>query len=44
MVATLWGLLYYREFRGCSSGVMWYLAAMFVFYAGAVGIIAYGGS
>eukprot|EP00037_Helgoeca_nana_P016549 m.155676 g.155676 ORF g.155676 m.155676 type:complete len:410 (-) comp23578_c0_seq1:147-1376(-) len=44
MVATLWGLLYYREFEGCSNVVMAYLAAMFVFYGGAVGIIAYGGS
>eukprot|EP00035_Acanthoeca_spectabilis_P027151 m.465540 g.465540 ORF g.465540 m.465540 type:complete len:402 (+) comp24319_c0_seq1:197-1402(+) len=44
MVATLWGLLYYREFKGCSGAVMRYLAAMFLFYGGAVGIIAYGGS
>lgn len=44
MVATLWGLLYYREFHGAPRSAMGCLLLMFLFYAGAVAIIALGGS
>ena len=43
LVATLWGLLWYREFTGSPSPVYGYLGLMFVFYGGAVSVIAVGG-
>eukprot|EP00041_Stephanoeca_diplocostata_P030069 m.900224 g.900224 ORF g.900224 m.900224 type:complete len:146 (-) comp23684_c0_seq32:292-729(-) len=43
VVATLWGLLYYKEFAGCSYTVLTLLGLMFLFYGGAVAVIALGG-
>ena len=40
MVAALWGVFVWNEFEGASSKAKMYLAAMFVFYAGAIAVIA----
>ena len=40
MVAALWGVFVWNEFEGASSKTKMYLAAMFVFYAGAIAVIA----
>jgi len=40
MVAALWGVLVWREFKGASSKAKTYLALMFVFYASAIAVIA----
>jgi glucose uptake protein len=40
VVATLWGLIYFKEFRGAPSKSYVLLLLMFVFYGGAVAIIA----
>lgn len=40
MVAALWGVFVWKEFRGANSTARGYLAAMFVFYLLALSIIA----
>ena len=40
MVAALWGVFVWKEFAGASSKAKTYLALMFVFYAGAIAMIA----
>jgi len=40
MVAALWGLLIWREFAGASAKAKLYLVLMFLFYAGAIVLIA----
>ena len=40
MVATLWGLFYYHEFRGAPQRSMQYVALMFALYTGAILLIA----
>lgn len=43
MVATLWGLFYYWEFKGAPRSALACLALMFLFYGGAVAVISVGG-
>eukprot|EP00040_Diaphanoeca_grandis_P022050 m.117969 g.117969 ORF g.117969 m.117969 type:complete len:388 (-) comp28622_c1_seq1:33-1196(-) len=43
VVATLWGLLYYKEFKNSPISVYIYLGVMFLCYGGAVALIALGG-
>jgi glucose uptake protein len=40
MVAALWGVFVWKEFQGASSKAKSFLVAMFVFYAGAIAVIA----
>ena len=40
MVAALWGVFVWNEFEGASRSAKMYLAVMFVFYAGAIAVIA----
>ena len=40
MVATAWGLFYYREFDGCPLSSKLWVAGMFVTYAAAISSIA----
>lgn len=40
MVATLWGLFYYREFRGAPKQSMQFVGLMFVLYVGAILLIS----
>lgn len=40
MVATLWGLLYYHEFRGAPPRSALFIGLMFVLYIGAILLIA----
>ena len=40
MVAALWGVFVWKEFRGANSSARGYLAATFVFYLLALVIIA----
>ena len=40
MVATLWGLFYYREFRGAPKQSLQFVGLMFVLYVGAILLIA----
>jgi len=40
MVAALWGLFAWHEFRGAGAGARRYLALMFVFYLLALAAIA----
>lgn len=40
MVAALWGLFVWKEFEGSPAKSKFYLALMFVFYAGAIAVIA----
>ena len=44
MVATAWGLLYFGEFDDAPVDARRDIALMFVLYAGAIGLIAHGGS
>ncbi|HEX9638009.1 MAG TPA: multidrug DMT transporter permease [Acidobacteriota bacterium] len=40
MVAALWGLLVWKEFAGANAKARVYLGLMFLFYAGAIALIA----
>ena len=40
MVAALWGVLVWKEFAGANSKAKTYLVLMFLFYAGAITVIA----
>jgi glucose uptake protein len=40
MVATLWGILYYREFAGAGARTVLLVATMFVLYFGAIALVA----
>ena len=40
MVATLWGLLWYREFAGATNGTIALICAQFALFVGAVACIA----
>jgi glucose uptake protein len=40
MVAALWGVLVWKEFRGASGKAYAYLALMFVFYVVAIALVA----
>jgi len=40
MVAALWGVLVWKEFAGANSKAKTYLVLMFLFYAGAIAVIA----
>ena len=40
MVATLWGIFYYHEFRGAPLRSTLFVALMFALYVGAIGLIA----
>ena len=40
MVAAIWGLFVWKEFAGANSKAKTYLALMFIFYAGAIVVIA----
>jgi len=40
MIATLWGVLVWKEFRGADNRAWTYLALMFISYLGAVAMIA----
>jgi len=40
MVAALWGVFVWKEFAGASSKAKAYLVLMFLFYAGAIAVIA----
>ena len=40
MVAAIWGLFVWKEFAGANSKAKMYLVSMFIFYAGAIAVIA----
>ena len=40
MVAALWGIFVWAEFKGARPKAKLYLALMFVFYMGAIAVIA----
>ena len=40
MVATLWGLLYYHEFRGAGSKAFALVGGMFALYVAAIALVA----
>lgn len=40
MVATLWGLLYYKEFAGAGTRTLLLVLAMFTLYTGAILMVA----
>ena len=40
MVAALWGIFVWKEFAAASPKAKRYLALMFLFYIGAIGVIA----
>ena len=40
MIAALWGLFLWKEFKGASQTTKWYLSCMFLFYV--VGLIVIG--
>jgi glucose uptake protein len=40
LVASLWGIFVWKEFAGASAGANRALAAMFVFYLAAIGILS----
>ena len=44
MVATLWGLAYYREYDGAPPQAKYWLGGMFLLYAAAIACEAVGGS
>lgn len=44
MVAALWGIFIWREFRGASRGVYWLLALMFIFFLSGLGAIILSGA
>jgi glucose uptake protein len=41
MVAALWGILAWKEFKGAGSSAKLYLALMFVFYGLAIALVAH---
>lgn len=44
MIAALWGVLVWKEFRGCSSRVGWLLGLMFVFFLAGLAMIVMAGA
>jgi glucose uptake protein len=41
LVAILWGVLYYKEFRGCPRKAAYYLATSVFFYVAAIAVLAF---
>jgi hypothetical protein len=41
LVATAWGLLYFKEFKGCPRSSMAYLAVTVLFYVAAIVVLAF---
>lgn len=44
MVAALWGIFIWKEFKGASRGVNYLLACMFVFFIAGLGAIILSGA
>ena len=44
MVAALWGIFIWHEFRGASRGVYWLLTLMFIFFLSGLGAIILSGA
>ena len=44
MVAALWGIFVWREFKGAPRSVYWLLAFMFVFFLSGLGSIIISGA
>ncbi len=44
MIGALWGILVWKEFRGASQTVNWFLAGMFVLFITGMALIVYAGT
>ena len=43
LVAILWGVLYYKEFKGCPRVAAYWLVTSVFFYIAAISILAFSG-